>query len=274
MVCKRILIVYLAVYFIQAEEVNVMKAMEKFEDYDLAHHNSTEPELQPKPDSSPELSFSTESTPISASYDNSTYSAPISPNQTESSPVPEPILTPSVIESKLQQKPEIHQLRQKLQHSKQATSDKYQEVNYVEHLTPVAVEALSGELALNRPALKINGRVYESPRVMEDHSKMPVTPIPEINNSLELWLDSDSALQQIKLLSAETVPQEDEITILKKSIELLTQQLAELTEDSQISNFLPVVDEDIFMLQIDKQLEEIRKLQLDLKLLPDLELYH
>ena len=268
MVCKRILIVFLAVYFIQAEEVNVMKAMEKFEDYDLAHHNLTEPELQPELDSSPELSFSSDS--ISDSYNNSTDSTPISANPIESSPEPEPILTPSLIESKLQPKPEIHQLRQKLQHTKQVTSEKYQEVNYVDHLTPVAVEALSGELALNRPALKINGRVYESPRVMEDHSKMPVITIPEMNNSLELWLDSDSALQQIKLLSAEAAPQEDEITILKKSIELLTQQLAELTEDSQISNFLPVADEDTFMLQIDKQLEEIRKLQLDLKLLPDL----
>jgi hypothetical protein len=57
MVCKRILIVFLAVYFIKAEEVNVMKAMEKFEDYDLAHHNSTVLELQPQPNSSPELSF-------------------------------------------------------------------------------------------------------------------------------------------------------------------------------------------------------------------------
>lgn len=266
MVCKRELIVFLAVYFIQAEEVNVMKAMEKFEDYDLAHYNSTVLELQPQPDSSPELSF------YSDSYNDSTNSTITSANLIDSFPDPEPILTPSVIESKLQPKPEVNHLRQKLHHNKQLPSDKYQEVNYVEHLTPVASEALSGELALNRPVLKINGRVYESPRVLEDHSKMPVITIPDIKDILELWQDSNSALQQIKLLSAETVPQEDEITILKKSIEQLTQQLSELTEDSQISNFLPVVEEDTFMLQIDKQLEEIRKLQLDLKLLPDLEL--
>jgi hypothetical protein len=201
----------------------------------------------------------------------STDSTPISANLTDSFTEPEPIFTPSVIESKLQPKPEINNLRQKLHHTKQVPSDKYQEVNYVEHLTPVASEALSGELALNRPVLKINGRVYESPRVLEDHSKMPVITIPDINNSIKLWQDSDSALQQILLLSAEAVPQEDEITILKKSIEELREQLSELTEDSEISNFLPVVNEDTFMLQIDKQLEEIRKLQLDLKLLPDLE---
>jgi len=270
MVCKRVLIVFLAVYFIQAEEVNVMKAMEKFEDYDLAHYNSTVLELQPQPDSSLELSFYSDSS--SDSYNNSTDSTITSANLIDSFPDPEPILTPSVIESKLQPKPEVNHLRQKLQHNKQLPSEKYQEVNYVEHLTPVASEALSGELALNRPVLKINGRVYESPRVLEDQSKLPVITIPDINDSLELWKDSNSALQQIKLLSAETVPQEDEITILKKSIEQLTQQLSELTEDSQISNFLPVVEEDTFMLQIDKHLEEIRKLQLDLKLLPDLEL--
>lgn len=235
MVCKCIVLVFLAVCLSSAEESNVMEAMEAYEDYE--------------------------------SPQNSTHA--LVSNSTDSSAKSHHKQTSNVVETKLKHiKPETNQVSQQLQRNELESSDTYSPVKYVEKLTPIALESLSGSLGLNRPALKINGRLYETPKVMEVSSNIPILGIADLNNSLELWLNSDANLQQTKILPQSILPN-DEILSLKTSIDLLSHQLAELTDESQYNHILPNTEEDTFFTQIDQKLEEIRNLQLDLKLSMD-----